>query len=86
MLLINATETCVRTKYDGVKNNKPATVSDQNKAIVARSETRKPSRQRHLLELLPKCTIQSGRNSGAWVYLSEEPIYTSGIKGMVFGA
>lgn len=84
ILLINATKTCVHTKYDGVKNNKPATVNGQNKAIVTYSETWKPSRQRCSLELLPKHTIQSGQNKGGLVYLCKEPIYTREIEEMVF--
>lgn len=77
------TPACIQNVMEW-KNNKPATVNDQNKAIVTYSGTWKPSRQRHLLELLPKYTIQSGQNKGGLVYLSKEPIYTREIKEMVF--
>lgn len=78
------TESCVHTKYDGVKNNKPATVNDHNKAIVPCSETWKPSRKGNLLELFPKYTVQSGQNNRSWDCLSKEPIKTGGMEEMLF--
>lgn len=74
----------MHTKCDRVKNNKPVTVSDHNKAIVTHSETLKPSRKRNLLELFPKCTTESGQSNRSLVYLSKKSINTREIKEMLF--